>query len=54
MAETIAEVAKQMGMVMNQPPQQGGGQPGAIASSAQTWGAGDYDPYADLMTGGQT
>jgi hypothetical protein len=56
LANTIGEVAKQMGMVLNQ-PQQKVEQPNvanSIASAANQWGAGDYDPYANLMTTDQT
>lgn len=50
MANTISDVAKQVGMVMNQPgrTQQPTAQE-AISSGAQNWGEGDYDPYANLM-----
>jgi hypothetical protein len=52
LSNTIGEVAKQIGAVMNQPtrPDQGGGAPANIASGAQAWGEGDYDPYAGLFT----
>jgi hypothetical protein len=49
LANTIGEVAKGIGMIMNQPGQ-GGGAPANIASGAQSWGEGDYDPYAGLFT----
>jgi hypothetical protein len=58
LANTIGEVAKQMGAVLNQPQQKPQvGQPdvaSSISSGAQQWGMGDYDPYANLMTVDQT
>lgn len=56
LANTIGEVAKQMGVVLNQ-PQQKTEQPNvatSIASAANQWGAGDYDPYANLFPVDQT
>lgn len=56
LANTIGDVAKQIGQVMNTPgrteqPTAPDAQ-GAISSGAQTWGAGDYDPYAETISPG--
>jgi hypothetical protein len=50
LAQAIGEIAKQMGLVLNQPQRGTPDTAQSIASGAQSWGAGDYDPYAGLIT----
>jgi hypothetical protein len=54
-AKTIGDVAGEIGHVMNTPgrkegaPQQSMNPVEEIASGAQSWGAGDFDPYANTI-----
>jgi hypothetical protein len=55
LSNTIGDVAKQIGQVLNTPGRKetpAVGAPNAveeIASGAQSWGAGDFDPYANTI-----